>query len=164
MESNDIQEINASTYEPEMFPFTNPLEKDVTLVWGKKAYTFAARSTTNLLGLIPDASPIEVQGIRKEFAIRLSQQRFFESQEYKAMEAQAPAGSNLTPPLVPMDKRVQFMEECLIPLKKARATTKDVPQDDIESKLHVDPDTGKRVSKPVAKGEDLIGAAKRGEF
>ncbi len=159
-----MEKIDVSTYEPEMFPFTNPLEKEVSLTWGKKIYTFPPRSTTNLLGLISDATPLEIQGIRKEFAFRLSEQMFFASDEYKAMAAQAPAGSNLTPPLIPMDKRIQFMQLCLEPLSKAHAKVKDMPEIDIESKLHIDPNTGKPVSKPIKKGEDLIGKAKRGEF
>ncbi len=159
-----METINAAEYEPEMYPFTNPLEREVSMTWGKRVYTFPPRSTTNLLGLIADSTPMEVQGIRKEFALRLSEQRFFETDEFKAMAAQAPAGSNLTPPLVPVDKRTQFMNECLIPLSKGKAAVSKMPEVDIESKLHVDPTTGKRVSKPIAKGEDLIGSAKRGEF
>ena len=152
--------MDTETIAPEMYPFSNFLEKDVTLYWDSRAYTFPALSTTNLLGRIPKANPEEIQGIRKKFAGDLAQIAYFETADYKQKQAAAPAsllqqGQMLTPPIYSETVLEPFIQRCLEPLTIKAPTVEDVSaKNDVTSKLSRDR-KGKLRSKVVQQGDEL---------
>lgn len=61
------------------FRFTNWTEVDFTAKWGGIAYTFPALKTTPIV--IPTATPLEIQNIRKKFAKELAEREFLKSKK-----------------------------------------------------------------------------------
>jgi len=149
--------MNEPVIPAEMYPFSNPLDRDVTLMWDGKAYTFAALSTTNLLGRIPNATPEHIQGIRKHFAYKLAQQMFFETDQYKKMEGQTPANPETikTPAIYSEAQLEKFVQKCLEPLHVQAPEVKDVSAEmDVTPRLTRD-GKGRPRSRVVAQGEDI---------
>ncbi len=122
------------------FRFTNASEEDFTASWGGKNYTFPAMKTTPMI--IMDASPVEIQNIRKKFARKWAEREFFKSKKYKDAVAQErnPDGSarfnsfqqggqysdtDLEP----------YIQQCLTPLAVGSLNITEMPAEDIESKL-----------------------------
>lgn len=101
------------------FYFTNPTDEDFTALWNNKEYTFPAQSTVPLIIL---SEPLEnIQEIRKRFAYRLAEQRFYASKEYEKMKKM---GNGLPPTFNPKILE-PMIEECLKPLPIKRAKVKE---------------------------------------
>lgn len=66
-----------------VFRFTNWTNEEFIGRWNGKAYTFPPLSTSPMI--ITDASPLEVQNIRKKFAKELAEREFFRSDKYKQL-------------------------------------------------------------------------------
>lgn len=141
---------------PELYPFSNPLEKDVTIKWGGIAYTFKARTRTPLLGKIPGANPEEVENIRKKFATDLATIAYYDSESYKKREISAPTGSGLTPALYTESDLAPFIQACLEPLPISIPTT-EVVKEDLTAKMEKTARARGRPKSRVLQGnEDLI--------
>ncbi len=67
-----------------VFRFTNWTDRDFTAKWGGIAYTFPAMKTTPMV--ILQATPYEIQYIRKKFAKELAEREFFGSKEYSRLD------------------------------------------------------------------------------
>lgn len=155
---------NETIVPQEMYPFSNFLEKDVTLYWDSRAYTFPALSTTNLLGRIPKATPEDTQGIRKKFAYDLAQIAYFETEDYKKRQAAAPAaalqsGQMLTPPIYSEAMLEPLVERCLEPLTVKAPTVTAIPDEqniqmNVEKNLKRDT-KGRIRSRVVEQGTEL---------
>lgn len=115
---NDINEFTG------VFYFTNPTDKERTYLWNNKEYTFPAKSTVPLI--IPSEPLENIQEIRKRFAFRMAEERWYESEEYAKMSKM---GNGLPP--TRDDKVLEPMiEECLKPLPITRAVVKEGKKDD----------------------------------
>lgn len=67
------------------FPFTNDSDEDFVFVWAKKAYMFPAQKTVDMMRMAFNATPLEVQQIRKFAARKWAEQQFFQSSKYESM-------------------------------------------------------------------------------
>lgn len=127
--------------------FTNPDTEDFTGMWNGTAYIFPARTTSPLL--IMDATPLEMQAIRKQFAFKLAARMFGKSAKYKKLEKDSEGKVN------PMffDQATEyepFVQQCLSPLPIGEVTTK--AKEKKEYPVKTDPKTGKPVIQVL--GED----------
>jgi hypothetical protein len=59
-----------------IFRFTNWTDSDFTAKWDNIEYTFPAKKTTPIV--IPNATPVEIQNIRKKFAKELAVACFYQ--------------------------------------------------------------------------------------
>lgn len=119
---NDVLEFDG------VFRFTNPTKKDRKYLWNNKEYTFPAESTVPLVIM---GEPLEnIQEIRKRFAYRMAEERFYEGEvaptgeNYNAMKVQ---GNGLPPTF---DSKIldPWIQECLKPLTLAKAQISEVPK------------------------------------
>ena len=58
-----------------VFMFTNPTDKERKYLWNNKEYVFPAESTVPLI--IPSETLENIQEIRKRFAYRMAEERFY---------------------------------------------------------------------------------------
>lgn len=151
-----------STVLPEdfdgVFRFTNYSEEEFIAKWGNRAYTYPPMRTTPMI--IVDASPLEVQQIRKKFAKEFAIREWFKTKQAKALtekrgelnsifQANTYSDSDLAP----------FIQKCLEPLESARAIVQEVLTEDIEKKLTRTP-RGKLRTRVLQEGESLEAEAK----
>lgn len=117
-----------------VYYFTNPTKMDRKYLWNNKEYTFPAESRVPLIIM---GEPLEnIQEIRKRFAYRMAEERFYEGEvpptgeDYIKMKEM---GRGLPPTF---DPRIlePFIEECLKPLPIKRGTIKEGKKTDDESK------------------------------
>lgn len=95
--------------------FTNPTKVERKYLWNNKEYAFPPESTVPLI--IPSETLENIQEIRKRFAYRMAEERFYESKEYEKMKKM---GNGLPPTFDP--KILESMiQECLKPLTVSRA-------------------------------------------
>lgn len=106
------------------FYFTNPTDKERKYLWNNKEYAFPPMSTVPLVIM---GEPLEnIQEIRKRFAYRMAEERWYEGKEYENMSKM---GGGLPP--TRDDKVLEPMiEECLTPLPIKKATVKEGKKDD----------------------------------
>lgn len=121
------------------FYFTNPTDKERKYLWNNKEYTFPPKSTVPLVIM---GEPLEnIQEIRKRFAYRMAEERWYESKEYERMSKM---GGGLPP--TRDDKVLEPMiEECLTPLPVAKAKVREGKKDD---------DRQYKATKALSKSED----------
>ncbi len=151
-----------------VFRFTNPTDKVFIGKWGGKSYSFQPMSTTPMV--ILDATPLEIQQIRKKFAKDLAVQRFFEGENYKKMiemekdkNSGAPRLNSLHMANTYSEKELEtYIQECLRPLPSAKVSVADSPTVRIEEKLHKD-DDGELVTQAIDKKLSLKDKAFKGE-
>ena len=142
------------------FPFTNDSDEDFVFTWNKKAYLFPSHRTVDMMKMNFNATPIEVQQIRKFAAKRFADREFFKSDKYQAMRQKEgkrdeygviesrlssfqSAGSYTEADLKDMIQR------CLTPLPEGVPLVADAELRDITKDLHIDEETGEPMSKPV---------------
>lgn len=102
-----------------VFYFTNPTDKERKYLWNNKEYTFPPKSTVPLIIM---GEPLEnIQEIRKRFAYRMAEERFYEGKDYAKL---AKMGQGL-PPTFDTKILEPLIEECLKPLPKGRADIKN---------------------------------------
>ncbi len=118
-----------------VFRFTNASDRDFTAKWNGIAYTFPAMSTSPMI--ISNATPEEVQHIRKMFAKKYAEREFGLSGRYDEMNKQAPAGSGVVPAIYSETDIAPYVQQCLEPLPVARATAVQTPKE-TTSKYHTD--------------------------
>ena len=102
-----------------VFMFTNPTDKDRKYLWNNKEYTFPAESTVPLI--IPTETLENIQEIRKRFAYRMAEERFYEGDEYQKMKAMG----NGIPPTFDPKILEPMIQECLTPLPIKRQNVKE---------------------------------------
>lgn len=135
-----------------VFRFTNWTDEDFKAKWDSVEYTFPKRSTTPLI--IPNATPVEIQNIRKKFAKELGVAAFYGSDKFKKMN-DVPEGG--TPALYTDADLVPFIQRCLEPLPVAQAKVKILPKDD-ESRYSKN-SKGKPVTRVLQEDESLMSQA-----
>lgn len=130
------------------FRFSNPYDEDFLGKWDSKLYLFPAHTRSPII--IPTASPLEIQQIRKKFARDLAEREFFKSQKAKDLTsiergvggvavlnsiegANSYSDSDLEP----------FIQKCLDPLPPVvEAKVAEAPKVDVMDKLSRDDATG----------------------
>lgn len=126
--------------EPDIFYFTNNSNEDWTTQWNKIIYTFPKKKTVRMY--IQDATPLEVQNIRKMFAYRFAQDQFLKSAEYKHLVALGKGTATSY-----SDKLFQpWIDECLKPLPKAKLQVQELEENQ---------EANFKATKPVSKSMSL---------
>lgn len=136
------------------FYFTNFSKEEFKARWNKKEYTFPSESTVPMV--ILDATPAEVQNIRKKFARELAEREFVKSEKYGKLDAMNPHGTNAsfrTAVGYNESELNVYIEQCLKPLKIENITIHHV-SNDFEGKLHTD-DKGNPITPVVDQGTVL---------
>lgn len=137
------------------FKFTNDSDEDFVARWNNVEYTFPARKTTPMI--INDASPIEVQSIRKKFATEFAEREYYKSGPLKQLEALTPiGGANSMHSAVTYNPRdlEPYIQRCLRPLEVGQIKAKAIPRK--VSSLATD-DSGNPVTILVDKDTSLVG-------
>lgn len=132
-----------------VFRFTNWTGQDFKAKWGGIEYTFPAGKMTPLI--LPSATPLEVQSIRKKFAKELAIIEFYKTPKFVGMNATVPGG---VPALYTDSDLIPFIQKCLEPLPIAYATQKPI-QKDSEERYRKDR-RGRNVTKVLDEDEELI--------
>lgn len=133
-----------------VFRFTNFTTEDFVAKWDNIEYTFPAKKMTPMV--IPNASPEQVQNIRKKFARELAIREFYNSPKFKALNKHTPGG---TPALYNDSDLAPFSQRCLEPLPIGSAKSRILPkqnEQDFLSKNKV----GKPVTRILDENESLI--------
>lgn len=134
------------------FKFTNYTDTEFTSRWNSVEYTFPALKTVPLI--IPNATPLEVQNIRKKFARDLATREWYKTPKFAGMNAHVPGG---TPATYTDSDLAPFVQRCLDPLPLSHVTTKVVEKDE-DSKFSVD-GRGKKRTRVLQDGESLMAQA-----
>jgi len=135
-----------------VFRFTNFTDSDFKARWNNIEYTFPAKKTTPMI--IPNATPEEVQHIRKKFAKELAVACFYQTDKFKAQNNVPPGG---TPALYTDNDLTPFIQRCLEPLPIAQARVVALPKDSEER--YTKNSKGKNVTKVLTEGESLMAQA-----
>lgn len=123
-----------------VFYFTNPTEQERKYLWNNKEYTFPAKSTVPLI--ISNESLENIQEIRKRFAYRMAEERFYEGAEYQRMSKMG----NGIPPTFDPKILEPMIEECLKPLDVKRAKVQDAKT--------LDTDRSYKATKALGESDD----------
>lgn len=141
-----------------IFRFTNYSEEDFTAKWGGKSYTFPAMKTSPML--IMDASPIEVQQIRKKFAKEFAIREWFQTKQAKQMtEKKGELNSIFQANTYSDSELAPFIQKCLEPLPMAYSLVQELPKEDMEKKLSRTP-RGRLRTRVLQEGDSLEADAK----
>lgn len=138
------------------FPFTNDSDEDFVFTWAKKSYLFPARHTVDMMRMNFNATPTEVQQIRKFAAKTWAEREFFKGSEYGKMKS-IETNADGSPRLQSFQSARSYTEadlkndiqRCLTPLPEGTPMVADAPVVDTEAKIHHDPETGEAVSAPI---------------
>ncbi len=136
------------------FYFTNYSDEEFKARWNKKEYTFPPESTVPLI--ILDATPAEVQNIRKKFARELAEREFYKTAKYASIEAQNPRHTlaSFRVAIAYNESELNpFITRALEPLKAASIKVQSVV-DDSADKFHKD-DKGNPVTPVVDQNTNL---------
>ncbi len=101
-----------------VFYFTNPTKQERKYLWNNKEYSFPPESTVPLI--IPTETLENIQEIRKRFAYRMAEERFYESDQYMKMKDMG----NGMPATFDPKILEPMIQECLKPLEVKRAAVK----------------------------------------
>ena len=127
------------------FYFTNWSDEEFTGKWGGKAYTYPPNKTSKMI--IMDATPLEIQSIRKKFAKEFAEREYFKSPDAKKKQTQEknPDGtprfnSFQQAGVYTLSDLTSYIQRCLDPLPLATQIVSEVTKEDIEDKLSRDED------------------------
>lgn len=135
------------------FRFTNPTDEDFVGKWGGKSYTYPAMKTTPMI--IIDATPLEVQNIRKKFAKELAEREFFKSQKAVTLTAAPGALNSIHQANVYSETDLApWIQKCLEALPIAKQVIVEAPKVDTEANLSRD-EEGNFRTEPVTKNTSL---------
>jgi len=141
------------------FRFTNYTDREFKARWNSVEYTFPPMKTTPMI--IADATPLEVQNIRKKFAKELATQEWFKTPKFEGMNTShldktgQPTGGM---PALYTDKDIApFVQRCLEPLPLAQAKIEVIKTDD-SSKFTKD-NKGRPRTRVLQDGESLMAQA-----
>lgn len=139
------------------FPFTNKSDEDFVFVWAKQAYLFPANTQVDMMKMAFNATPTEVQQIRKFAAKRLAEREFFKSPEAKHLESfernpmtGAPVLTSFQSARGYSEKELEsFVQDCLAPFPEGEALiSSEVIEPNTMDLLKRD-DQGELVNKPI---------------
>lgn len=137
---NETEEFNGTFY------FTNPTDKERSYLWNNREYTFPAKSTVPLIIM---GEPLEnIQEIRKRFAYRMAQDRFYEGEKPSVGESYTKLknmGNGLPPTFNPTIFE-PWIEECLTPLPIAKSNVKQAKS--------IDSERNYKASKAMGEGDN----------
>jgi hypothetical protein len=134
------------------FKFTNFTDKEFKAMWNSVEYTFPPMKTVPLI--IPSATPLEVQNIRKKFAKELAIIEWYKTPKFIGMNAHVPGG---TPALYTDKDLAPFIQRCLEPLPIAQVISKKIEKDD-DAKFSVD-NKGRKRTRVLDPDESLLAQA-----
>ncbi len=167
-----MEEKNIMSYEtvlPENFDgtfrFTNDSDEDFTAKWASKEYVFPKRSTSPMPAHSLNATPLEVQQIRKKFALDWAVREFYKSGSYENYLKQE-RNNDGSPRLnsihqagsYSIDQLAPFIQRCLKPLESGKVEISEpmiTPKTLLEEKLSRD-DEGELNTIAVKKDDDLV--------
>jgi len=132
-----------------VFKFTNWTAEEFKAKWDSIEYTFPALSTIPLI--IPNATPLEIQSIRKKFAKELAIEVFYQSDKFKKMDDPA---MGKRPPLYQDIDLKEYIQKCLEPLQVAKAKLKIIPKDSEDN--YKKDSKGRNISRIMSDGESLM--------
>lgn len=137
-----------------VFRFTNASDRELTCRWGGIAYTFPPMATSPMI--ISNATPEEVQHIRKKFAREYAEREFYISGRFKEMDAQAKPGSGAVPAIYSESDLEPYIQQCLQPLQAGRVSARVMPRDSADN-YRKDPD-GSNITVPLDRNVPLVKA------
>jgi hypothetical protein len=132
-----------------IFRFTNWTDAEFTAKWNSVEYKFPPLSTIPLI--IADATPIEIQNIRKKFAKELAIEVFYQTDKFKHLDD---VKQGYRPPLYNDKDLAPYIQKCLEPLPLAKAKTKVLPRDN-EDNYKKDP-KGRNISRVINEDDSLV--------
>ena len=132
-----------------VFRFTNFSNEDFIARWDKVEYTFPANKTSPM---IMNATPIEIQNIRKKFARELAEREFYKTEKFTRMNKHIEGG---TPALYTETDLASFIQRCLEPLPIVHAKAKVLPKNNLEQLNRMD-EEGNPITVPIDKKASLI--------
>lgn len=135
-----------------IFKFTNYSDEDFIAKWNNIAYTFPKMKTVPMV--IPNATPEEVQNIRKKFAKEFAIREFTKTPKFVGMNNVQPGG---TPALYTDSDLAPFIQKCLEPLPLDKISAVKLPKTFDENKLSRDEE-----GNPVTTILDKKASLKRG--
>lgn len=124
-----------------VFYFTNPDNEEFVGLWNNVEHRFAPQTTSPLI--IPQESLENIQEIRKRFALRNAEKRFYKSEQYMKMKE---LGGGMPPTFDPKVLE-PMIQECLKPLEQKRAV--------VTAGATLDNESNYKASKAVGNNEDL---------
>lgn len=145
------------------FKFSNWTDEDFEGRWGGMAYTYPANKRTPMV--ILNATPLEIQNIRKKFARELSEREFFKSKKYESLRSSEgmkdengvlkPNFQSITQARSYTDLDLkEYIQRCLEPLPAATQSVSEVPKVRVEDMLRRDED-GETHTQVAIKGRPL---------
>jgi len=134
------------------FKFTNFTNEEFKARWNSVEYTFPPMKTTPMI--IPNATPIEVQNIRKKFAKELAIIEWYKTPKFQGMN-NIPMGG--TPALYTDNDLAPFIQKCLEPLPLGHVVAKNVEKNE-DSKFTTDP-KGRKRTRVLDPNESLMAQA-----
>ncbi len=134
------------------FKFTNARDTEFKARWNSVEYTFPAMKTIPMV--IANATPLEVQSIRKKFAREWAIEEWYKSPKFIGMN-NVPLGG--MPALYTDSDLIPFIQKCLEPLPLAHATAKLIVNND-DSKFTVD-QKGRKRTRVLDPNESLMAQA-----
>lgn len=137
-----------------IFPFTNASDMPLKCKWNNVEYTFPAMSTSPMI--ISNATPEEVQHIRKKFAREYAEREFYKSGRFQELDAAAPKGSGNVPAIYSEADLQPYIQQCLEPLPAGRATAQVLARDSSDN--YRKDETGANITVPLDKNMPLVKA------
>lgn len=134
------------------FRFTNGRDTEFKARWNSVEYTFPPMKTTPII--IPTATPLEIQSIRKKFAREWAIEEWYKTPKFIGMNAHVPGG---TPALYTDSDLMPLIQKCLEPLPIAQAKI-EVIKTDNDSKFTKD-QKGRPRTRVLGDGESLVSQA-----
>lgn len=108
-----------------VFRFTNFSNEDFTARWDNIAYTFPKLKQSPMI--IPNATPEQVQTIRKKFAKELATREFYKTPKFAQMDDRS-HGQN--PAIYTDSDLIPLIQKCLDPLPVEQAKVVVLPKQD----------------------------------
>lgn len=134
------------------FRFTNSRDTEFKARWNSVEYTFPPMKTTPMI--IPTATPLEIQSIRKKFAKEWAIEEWYKTPKFEGMNKHVPGG---TPALYTESDIAPLIQKCLEPLPFAQARIEVIKKDE-DGKFSVDP-KGRKRTRVLGDGESLVAQA-----
>lgn len=144
--------------------FTNDSGEDFVFVWAKKAYLFPANTSVDMMKMAFNATPLEVQQIRKFAAKKWGEREFFKSAQAKQMESFERNPQTGAPVLTSFQSArsysdsdlAPFVQQCLAPRPEGEAlVSTEVIEPNTEENLKRD-DDGDFINKPIEKTNQSV--------
>lgn len=146
------------------FMFTNDSDEDFVFVWSKKAYLFPAMQSVDMMRMAFDATPLEVQQIRRFAAKKYGEREFFKSEGYNKMKSFERNPQTGEPTLMSFQSArsytdgdlAPFIQSCLSDRPVGEALVSDeIVEVNTEELLKRD-DDGEFINKPIEKTNQSV--------